>query len=264
MDYTKVKRYIVLGILFLLPVTFLLFLYPATHNYSPLDIVNENVLDLQHFSSDDEEDIVLKDHITVLGFLGEKPMDNLIAASNLKELVYDKFKGFKRFQVVIVVPNGTQEATELLKKEISSYEDTRFWHFVYGDPQDINAVFNSLKSNVSLNPDLASNAVFIIDKDLNQRGRIDDRKDYEIAKKKPIYGLNSYDCISVDDIQNKMGEDMRILFTEYRQKRKGNFDSSIRRANDIKKQDETSMRDEGDIHEHDVILDVPAIKKYKF
>jgi hypothetical protein len=235
---TKTKRYIVLGILFLLPVTFLLFLYPATHNYTPLDIVNENVMDLQQFSSDTGEDILLKNHITVLGFLGAKPMDNYLAASNLKELVYDKFKGFKKFQIVMVVPKGTEAETERLKTEISSYEDTRFWHFVYGSPQDVQAVFNSLKSNTPLDSDMATKAVFIIDKDLNQRGRIDDRKDNEKTKNKPVYGLNSYDCILVDDIQNKMSEDMRILFTEYRQKRKGDFNSEIRRANDINIQDE--------------------------
>ncbi len=236
MNYSKVKRYVVLGVLFLLPVTFLLFLYPATHNYTPLDIVNDKVLDLQQFSSDVDEDILLKDHISVLGFLGAKPMDNLVGASNLKELVYDKFKGFKKFQIVIVVPKGTEEVTGLLKKEISSYEDTRFWHFVYGNPEDIQNLFNSLKSNAPLNADLATEDIFIIDKNLNQRGRIDDRKDNEIAKNKPVYGLNSYNCISIDDIKNKMGEDMRILFTEYRQKRKGNFDSSIRRANELNKQ----------------------------
>jgi len=49
--------------------------------------------------------------------------------------------------------------------------------------------------------------------------------------------LNSYDCIEVSEIKNKMSEDMRILFTEYRQKRKGNFDSSSRRAGDIKTDD---------------------------
>tara|TARA_R110001592_G_scaffold294034_5_gene563765 strand:- start:734 stop:1441 length:708 start_codon:yes stop_codon:yes gene_type:complete len=234
-NYTKVKRYVVLGILFFLPVAFLLFLYPATHNYTPLDIVSDSVLDLDQFSSDNNEQIVLKDHITVLGFLGEKPMEHSIAASNLKELIYDKFKGFKKFQIVIVVPNGTQEETKKLREEISSYQDTRFWQFVYGNAQDIQTLFNSLKSKSPLNYNLATNAVFIVDKDLNQRGRIDDRKDNEKAKNKPVYGLSSYDCILVDDLKNKMGEDMRILFTEYRQKRKGEFNSEIRRANEITK-----------------------------
>ncbi|MCF8274132.1 MAG: hypothetical protein K9I95_09895 [Flavobacteriaceae bacterium] len=238
MDIKKVKRYGVLGILFFLPVTFLLFLYPATHNYTPLDIVNQSVLDLEQFSSNTNEKILLKDHITVLGFFGENPMDNVIAASNLKELVYDKFKGFKKFQIVIVVPKETQEATEKLKHEINSYEDIKFWHFVFGEPIIIQKLFNSLKSNSQLNSSLATNAVFIIDKDLSQRGRIDDRTDNEIAKNKTIYGLNSYNCIEVAEIKNKMSEDMRILFTEYRQKRKGDFDSTTRRANDLKEKHE--------------------------
>ena len=234
MNLKKVSRYVVLGILFFLPVTFLLFLYPATHNYSPLDIVNESVLDLDNFSSNSEEKIQLKDHITVLGFFGNNPIDKNITASNLKELVYDKFKGFKRFQVVVLMPKGTEEAVQTLKQEISSYEDLRFWHFVFGEPSHIKRVYFSLKKEEDLSEDLATDHVFIIDKDLNQRGRIDDRTDNEIEKNKPVYGLNTYDCIEVAEIKNKMSEDMRILFTEYRQKRKGEFNSTTRRASDLK------------------------------
>jgi hypothetical protein len=237
-NFKKVKRYAVLGILFFLPVTFLLFLYPATHNYTPLDIVNEEVLDLDQFTSYTNEKILLKDHITVLGFLGKNPLENLITASNLKELVYDKFKGFKKFQTVLIVPEGTQNEVAELKQEIISYEDLRFWHFLYGEPSSIERLYNSLKSGGKLNADLATNAVFIIDKDLNQRGRIDDRTDNDIENNRTVYGLSSYDCIEVAEIKNKMSEDIRILFTEYRQKRKGNFDSTTRRANDINTENE--------------------------
>jgi hypothetical protein len=237
-NFKKVKRYAVLGILFFLPVTFLLFLYPATHNYTPLDIVNEEVLDLDQFTSYTNEKILLKDHITVLGFLGKNPLENLITASNLKELVYDKFKGFKKFQTVLIVPEGTQNEVAELKQEIISYEDLRFWHFLYGEPSSIERLYNSLKSGGKLNADLGTNAVFIIDKDLNQRGRIDDRTDNDIENNRTVYGLSSYDCIEVAEIKNKMSEDIRILFTEYRQKRKGNFDSTTRRANDINTENE--------------------------
>ncbi|UKM65770.1 hypothetical protein GSB9_02341 [Flavobacteriaceae bacterium GSB9] len=238
MDYKKVSRYVVLGILFFLPVTFLLFLYPATHNYTPLDIVNESVSDLVEFTSNSEEKILLRDHITVLGFVGANPMKSATGASNLKELVYDKFKGFKRFQIVIVAPKGTEEIAEQLKTEISSYEDLRFWHFVFGTPQQIMLLFNSLKIEENLLEDLSTDHVFIVDKDLNQRGRLDDRADNELKKNKPVYGLNSYDCIEVAEIKNKMSEDMRILFTEYRQKRKGEFNSETRRANDLNNSNE--------------------------
>ncbi len=238
MNYKKVGRYSILGILFFLPVTFLLFLYPATHNYTPLDIVNESIVDLKGFSSKAEGVVVLEDHITVLSFLGTKPMDRLTAASNLKELVYDKFKGFKKFQVVLVAPKGSEADAEKLRKEISLYEDLRFLHVVYGSPELIEVVFNSLEHSESLDNTLASDNVFIIDKDLNQRGRIDDRTDNEVEKNAKIYGLNSYDCIEVATIKNKMSEDLRILFTEYRQKRKGEFNSDTRRAEDIKGEDE--------------------------
>ena len=234
MDKKKVSRYVVLGVLFFLPVLFLLFLYPATHNYTPLDIVNDNVLDLNEFSSNTEEKIVLKDHITVLGFLGTNPIDKVITASNLKELVYDKFKGFKRFQIVILMPKGTEDAVEKLKSEINSYEDLRFWHFVFADRDAIKKVYNSLKSKTELESDLSLNNVFLVDKDLNQRGRLDDRTDNELEKNKPNYGLYSYNCIEVAEIKNKMSDDLRILFTEYRQKRKGEFNSDTRRANDLK------------------------------
>lgn len=233
MDYKKVSRYVILGILFFLPVTFLLMLYPATHNYTPLDIVNESVLDLQSFSSNSEEPIILKDHITVVGFFGEDPLKSNTAALNLKELIYDKFKGFKKFQIVILMPKGTEDEAEKLKNEISTYQDLRFWHFVFASPKDIKDVFYSLKSESTLNEDLSSNNVFLVDKDLNQRGRLDDRTDKELEKKESVYGLHSYDCIEVSEIKNKMSDDLRILFTEYRQKRKGKFDPSSSRTEDI-------------------------------
>ncbi len=238
MNYKKIGIYFILGVLFFLPVTFLLFLYPATHNYNPLDIVNEDVLDLRAFTSDAKTDIQLKDHITVLGFLGTKPMTKLTTASNLKELVYDKFKGFKKFQVVIVMPKGTEAAVQALRKEISLYEDLRFLHFVFGTPDAISKVFKSLKHGISLDANYATDTVFIVDKDLNQRGRIDDRSDKEIERNTTVYGLNFYNCIQVATIKNKMSEDLRIIFTEYRQKRKGEFNSTTRRADDINSNDE--------------------------
>lgn len=229
------KRNIVLGILFFLPVAFLLMLYPAKHNYQPLDIVKEGISEINGFYSSENDNITLGEHITVLGFLGNFPMKNATAALNLKELVYDKFKGFKKFQIVIVVPKGTEKEIEALQKEINKYEDMRFWHYVYGSEPQIKSLFNSLRANTELREDLSTDHVFIVDKDLNQRGRIDGRNKKEIEANKPAFGVFSYDTIEVADIKNIMSEDLRILFTEYRQKRKGRFDdSNTRRAKDLK------------------------------
>ncbi|MCB0382067.1 MAG: hypothetical protein KDD05_01830 [Psychroserpens sp.] len=233
MKKMPIKTALVLGVLFFLPVIFLLFLYPSTHNYNPLDIVEDSVGELQFFSSNSEDKVQLEDHITVLGFLGNDPVNHVIAASNLKELVYDKFKGFKKFQIVIVLPKGSEDKADRLQQEINNYDDMRFWHYVFGEPNDINNLFNTLKSEEPLDQTLFTDHIFIIDKDLAQRGRIDDREDKEVENNKAIYPLYSYDCIEVAEVKNKMSDDLRILFTEYRQKRKGKFDSSSRRADDI-------------------------------
>ena len=239
MNTSKTKRKIILGILFFLPVAFLLMLYPAKHNYKPLDVINYQVSDIESLYSDRTDSVGLKDHITVLGFLGESPLKNSIAASNLKELVYDKFKGFKTFQIVIVVPEGVEDEVNELKKEINTYEDLRFWHYAFGTEDEIKTLFNSLKSEVELKDDLSTDNVFIIDKDLNQRGRQDGRSEKQVEAKKPIFSLYSYNTIEVSEIKNMMSDDVRILFTEYRQKRKGKFENSdTRRGNDLRQNDE--------------------------
>lgn len=202
-------------------------------NYNPLDIVKEGIKELPA----NEDEIQLKDHITILSFLGKKPMDNSTAAFNLKELVYDRSKGFKTFQVVMLLPHEAKSEAETLLKEIKTYEDLKFWHLVYTNESNIKSIFNSLKSEQALDNNLSSSMVFIVDRDLNQRGRLDDRTDKEIESNAPVYSLYSYDCVEVAELKNKMAaEDMRVLFKEYRDKRKGEFDDSNQRRNKDLKQ----------------------------
>ncbi|NOY46749.1 MAG: hypothetical protein GXO84_00755 [Chlorobi bacterium] len=238
MNFKSIRKTAILVILFFLPVVFLLFLYPSKHNYNTLEIIKGDILETSAFTTEDGETIGLENNLTVLGFFGSNPMDKATAALNLKELIYDKFKGFKRFQILILVPNGSEAQVKLLKQELLKYDVLKYWHFAYGDQQEIVNVFNSLKTREGLDKNFGTDHVFIIDKERNQRGRLDDRTEREIEKEKPVYGLSSYDCIEVSEIKNKMSEDMRILFTEYRQKRKGTFDSSTRRAEDLKPQDD--------------------------
>ncbi len=231
MEISKKKRYTILIILFFLPVAFIIIMLLSKDNYNPLDVVKESISELPI----NKDSIRLKDHITVLSFLGKEPMKNSIAALNLKELIYDRSKGFKTFQVVVLLPHEAKENAEELLKEIKSYEDLRFWHLLYTDESEIKRVFNSLKSDVKLDENLACNSVYIVDRNMNQRGRLDDRTDKEIENKKPVYGLYDYDCIQVAELKNKMAaEDMRVLFKEYRDKRKGKFeDSNKRRKKDL-------------------------------
>lgn len=228
----KKNQYIILAVLFFLPVIFLLFLIPAKHNYIPLDVINTHVNDIKAIAYDTNDEVLLQDHISILLFLGNQSEDRVVTASNLKELIYDKFKGFKKFQVIAIAPEGSKEQVQSLKKKIDTYGQLKYWHYVFLSQEEIKDLFSSLKTDEPLE-NLGSNHVFIIDKDLNQRGRIDDRETNEIEKGEPPYGLNSYDCIKVSELKNKMSEDLRILFTEYREKRKGDFDSSQRRNQEI-------------------------------
>ena len=122
MKLEKIKKRFILGILFFLPVIFLLFLYPSTHNYNTLDVVKENVLEISNQNQETSTFTQLEGKLTVLVFLGKQPMRKSIAALNLKELIYENFKGFKGFQIVVLIPNGTQsQIAELEKELITSY-----------------------------------------------------------------------------------------------------------------------------------------------
>ena len=120
MNIIKYKKAFVLIVLFFLPVLFLLFLYPSKHNYNTLDIIKKNIPELTSILDKDDQNLQLENHLTVLGFLGEMPMEDAILALNLKELVYDKFRGFKRFQVIILVPESAKNQVLLLEKELNS------------------------------------------------------------------------------------------------------------------------------------------------
>ena len=230
---TFYRKWFILGILFLLPVIFLLFLYPSTHNYNTLDIVNEDIVEVEFFNFIDNRKTNFEGNITVLNFLGDKPMENITGALNLKELVYDKFKGFKKFQIISISSLNSEKSLESVKKELIKSDDLKYWFFATSSDEEINKIYSSLRYHNELDSSNYTSEVYIIDKQRNQRGRIDDRDDNQIENKIDSFGLYSYNSIIVSEIKKKMNDDIRILFTEYRQKRKGNFNSNIRRISNL-------------------------------
>ncbi len=230
----KIKKPLVLSVLFFLPVLFLLFLYPSKHNYETLDIVKDNIPELYDFKTLDGDSIKLENHLTVLGFFGKAPMEDATLALNLKELVYDKFLGFKRFQVLALVPHSAREQVLILKRELNAYAPLQYWSFAFGTDEAIKETYTNFKNNRPLQSNLASKDVFVIDRERHQRGRLDDRTKSEIEEKADTYPMYAYNVLEISDLKNKMSDDIRIFFTEYRQKRKGNFYSTTRRAEDLK------------------------------
>ncbi|MBT8270843.1 MAG: hypothetical protein HKO90_11595 [Flavobacteriaceae bacterium] len=238
MKWTSAKKPVILAILFLLPVIFLLFLYPSTHNYNSLDIVHGPVQDITNVLPEDEIELDFYDNISILLFLGEDPLENATSALNVKEMVYDKFRGFKRFQIIGLVGEESDRSIEELKKKLYQYDELTYWNFIKAGKEETERIFNGLLTGSELKADNSFDGIFIIDKDLMQRGRLDDRNKSELKKEAQVYPLYHYNSIEVAELKNKLSDDLRILFTEYRQKRKGNFDSSSRRADDLKSNEE--------------------------
>ncbi|MFT4669205.1 MAG: hypothetical protein ACI9HJ_000777, partial [Ulvibacter sp.] len=173
------KKILVLGILFILPITVYIFFASGKDNFAKLPVLTPNINELTDFRAIDSTVVGFKDHITVLGFFGKELLENKGNAFNLAHKIYKKNRGFQDFQLIIVLPEGLQDDSEELKSELSQIANTEQWKFVFGPSEAIDNVFNSLGSNYSLDTNLATSYVFIIDKDGNLRGRDDDENEGE-------------------------------------------------------------------------------------
>ena len=147
-------------------------------------------------------------------------------------------KGFKKFQIVTIGSADSENSLKNVKKELIKSDELKYWFFATASDEKIKEIYNSLRSVNKLDSSSYTSQVFIVDKQRNQRGRIDDRNDKEIEKNTNLVGLYSYNSVIVSEIKKKMNDDIRILFTEYRQKRKGNFNSNIRRISNLDGNDE--------------------------
>ena len=194
------KKYIVLSVLFVLPLVVYLFFASGVNNFAKLPIVTNTVVDVAEFS--DEQ---FKDKITILGFLGNDVSLKKGSALNLNQKIYKRFHGFEDFQFLMVQPQGTEKECQQLVDELSrsTQVDTKGWKFVFLDPVQIQLVFDRLNTPLSLDETIGSPYVFIIDKGVALRGR-DDNDNV------------GYDARSVADIHNNMVDDVKVILAEYR------------------------------------------------
>lgn len=203
------KKTFVLVVLFVLPIVVYLFFASGVTNFGKLPVLTEAVSDI----TDMNDSISLKNKITILGFLGKDIEQKKGNAFNLNQKIYKRFYEFKDFQFVMVVPKGTETEVAELKSELRNLADTQKWNFIYGEDRQIKHFFEALKTDVALNDNFATPYVFIIDKDLNLRGRkLDDGEDN-------AYGFNT---ASVGELNNKMVDDVKIILAEYRMALKKN------------------------------------------
>ncbi len=197
------KKTFVLIVLFVLPLVAYLFFASGVNNFGKLPTLTESIEDISGLDST----ITLQDKITILGFLGKDADLKKGNAFNLNQKIYKPFYEFNDFQMVMVMPEGTNAVVEEIKMELGNLTDIRNWRFLYANDEAIQQLFNALKTDILLDENLGTPYVFIIDKDRNLRGRTDDEE--EGTK----FGFNTN---SVAELNNKMEDDVKIILAEYR------------------------------------------------
>ncbi|WP_047246361.1 hypothetical protein [Maribacter thermophilus] len=197
------KKTFVLVVLFVLPIVAYLFFASGVNNFGKLPVLTEGVNELNV----EGNNVQFHNNITILGFLGNEVEHKKGNTFNLNQKIYKRFYQFKDFQCVMVLPIGTEQKVDELKKELANLADTSKWKFLFMEETDIKNLFENLKTDIKLGADLGTPYVFIIDKDGNLRGR--DNDEDEGTK----YG---FDTNSVAELNNKMVDDVKIILAEYR------------------------------------------------
>jgi|TARA_B110000263_G_scaffold7908_3_gene6765 hypothetical protein len=204
----SVKKYLILSFLFFSPILIYIFLASGINNFARLPILTTNVLDIQSINGN-LQGISLKNNISILGFWGGDINLRKSEALNLNQKIYRRFSQFQDFQFVFLTSKDQENNINNLKEELirGVGTDLEKWNFIFTDEKEIQKIYNSLKTDIELSEENSTPYVFIIDRDLNLRGRDDDE---DIGK---LYGFNAE---SVAELNNKMVDDVKIILAEYR------------------------------------------------
>jgi len=208
---SKIIKLTVCLFLFCLPLIFYVFFASGKNGFTKLPVVTEQIADIPNWKSLSGDTISLANKITILGFPGYDLLKEKGNSFNLLQKIYNKNRDFNDFQLVYVLPEGTEEQAAQLLKELDPLSDLYRWFFVFAPPQEINAYFDSLGLVGNLSSTYYTPNVYIIDKDLNLRGR----KGYHKKEGKSQY-KEGYNTISAADLHNDMSDDVRVILAEYR------------------------------------------------
>jgi len=215
------KKNIVLFVLFVLPIVAYLFFASGVNSFISLPTITKNIPEVTSWKTLDNKPVALTNKITILGFIGNDVMKHKGNFFNLYEIIYTKYKDFKDFQVVMVLPDGTQsEVEKLLKLDIKKLGTYKGWNFVFATPDQINAFYSKLELVGKLDSTLATPNVFIIDKKRNLRGRKGQDQKGTVEYKE------GYSTVLEADLYNKMMDDMKIIIYEYRAALKKNHNAT--------------------------------------
>lgn len=214
------KKNIVLFILFILPIVAYLFFASGINSFAKLPVITKNIPDISTWKTLDNKPVKLQDKITILGFIGNDVLAHKGNFFNLYEKIYVRNKDFKDFQMVMILPDGTQNEVQLLQNDLLKLGTNKGWNFVFGKPSEIKAYYGKLNLVGQLDAQLGTPNVFIVDKKRNLRGRKGHDK-----KGKPEY-KEGYNTVLVSELYNEMIDDVKIILAEYRLALKKNHNAS--------------------------------------
>lgn len=204
------KKYLILVLLFVMPICAYLFFATGVNHFVRLPIITEGVNELPIGKTSLNKQPVLEGKITVLGFPGAHIFGDRGDAFNLNQKIYKRYQDFEDFQLVMILPLGSEAEAQKVVDKLSPISDMSNWNYLFLTPSEIQEFYNSLGLAGKLDDDMASANVYIIDKDKNVRGRKGTNKmgDYEYKE--------GYSTISAAELNNEMMDDVKVVLAEYR------------------------------------------------
>ena len=196
------KKTVVLGVLFILPLVVYLFFASGVTNFGKLPTLNPRI-DWPEGSAAAE----LEGKISLIIFLGNAVSENKGYLFNFNQKIYKRFSEFEDFQTVLISTPDQEEVANEVLAELATITDVSRYRMVFVSNERVQELFDGLQSPYTLDSNFSSPYVFISDKEAALRGRDDDEDE----------GLKyAYDMRSVAELNNKMEDDMKIVLAEYR------------------------------------------------
>lgn len=193
-----------------MPICAYLFFATGVNQFKRLPVITEGVNDLPKGKDILNKNPTLNGKITVIGFPGAHLFKDKGDAFNLNQKIYNKYREFEDFQLVMILPYGSEAEAQKVIDELSPISDMSNWNYLFLKPEEIQTFFNSLGLVGKLDSDMAITNVYIVDKDRNLRGRKGSNKigDYEYKE--------GYSTISAAELHNDMMDDVKVVLAEYR------------------------------------------------
>jgi len=217
------KKKLVLIALFVLPIVAYLFFSSGIYNFAKLPVITEKVADVTKVtnreiktpSHSSKTPLTLKDHVSVVGYLGDNLTSNIGYTANLNLMIYKYFVKYEDFQIILFVSPGSEQVINDLKIELGRIFDVTKIRFVQASKEQARTHFESLGTSLSLSANGSHPNVFVIDKALKLRSGHED-------KKPNGYGYDMTQAVEM----GYMKDDIKILLAEYRLALKKNNNAS--------------------------------------